>query len=217
MQFDLHVHIESVRKKHFLPEIFKYASKVGLNGLAITEHDDMNEYARYKKEADRAGLILIPAEEVSAKEGDILVYGLQESILGKGLSVDEVIEKTHAQDAIAVAAHPYYPFRSVNGLIEKARFDGVEVLNARGELYGESNVRARKICDEIGIIKTAGSDAHRLEWIGKGRVSFSNEITNTDDAIAELKRKDHEILNLVNGRMEAVFEFIRNKGREHLF
>jgi len=157
MKGDLHIHSKYSPDSRSDPEeIIKYSVKLGLDFICISDH---NKFNIYKSES----IITISGEEVSSIDGHILALFIEHEI-PKGLTQIETIEKIHDAGGIAVLAHPY---RIVNGIGKKyvKSFDAVEVKNSR---CGKGcNNRANNLSNSLNVGKTAGSDAHFINEVGR--------------------------------------------------
>ncbi|NLE04490.1 MAG: PHP domain-containing protein, partial [Crenarchaeota archaeon] len=86
--FDLHVHTRCPRKNFFKSlsdgvsspkEIVYFAKKIGLKGIAITNHNSMDGITDVIEEGKRRGLMIVPGCEISASDRtEILVYGIKD-------------------------------------------------------------------------------------------------------------------------------------------
>src|SRR5262245_45587549 len=82
-----------------------------LDVLAVTDHDEIRgalaarEFARARPEL---GIDVVVGEEISTRNGHLLGLFLEETV-PPGLSALETIERVHAQNGVAVAAHPFHP------------------------------------------------------------------------------------------------------------
>lgn len=159
-------------------EIIKSAEDVGLDGLAITDHDNLEGAIKASKiETD---LLIIKGCEISSRDGHILAYGISE-LIPKGLGASETIDMIHAQDGLAVASHPYDSRRSgVGDLIHSLPFDAIEALNGH---YINDKGRTRRICEEKSYPMVAGTDAHMAKEVGSCYTLFES----IDDYKAEIK------------------------------
>ena len=157
MKGDLHIHSKYSPDSRTEPDdIIKYSVKLGLDFISISDH---NKFNKYKSES----IIIIPGEEVTSIDGHILALFIEEEI-PKGLSQMETIDRIHDSGGIAILAHP---FRMVNGIGKKYvnSYDAVEVKNSR---CGKGcNRKALKLANQLNVGKTAGSDAHFLNEIGR--------------------------------------------------
>ncbi len=165
MKCDLHIHsFYSLHDGVNSPEdILKYAIKIRLDAVAITDHDTLNGFFNGKEFAEKRNITLISGMEVSSSDGHILGLFIRDEI-PRGLSAKETIERIHDQGGLAVAAHPYdFLRRGVGDLTKTLNFDGIEVLNGRNYFV---NGKAKKAAEECGIAPTGGSDAHIIDEVG---------------------------------------------------
>lgn len=187
MKFDLHVHSNNSKDGLVKPEeLLIQAKKIGLNGLAITDHSKFTWSKSLEFQAQKLGMILIPAEEVRAKEGDILAYGISDEI-EPNLPAKDVISRIHEQGGIAVAAHPFkslYHTKCVGLKIAKLPFDAIEVFNSRSY----NNKRAQKWAKKLNLPGIAGSDAHTLEEVGNAVTIL--EAKNFQEVLEKIKSSE---------------------------
>jgi predicted metal-dependent phosphoesterase TrpH len=173
MKFDLHIHSTYSDGRADVKEIIKAATRSGLDGIAITDHDTMKGIPaarRYIKE-QKLDLILIPGIEVNTLEGHLLVLGVEKPPERKK-SPEETIEKAHELGGIANVPHPYHPFRHAIGRIPNA--DAVEVYNSK-HLFGLANGRAKLEARRRGMSMVAGSDSHFADTVGLGVTEIEAE------------------------------------------
>jgi predicted metal-dependent phosphoesterase TrpH len=173
MKFDLHIHSTYSDGHVGVKEIVKAATRSGLDGIALTDHDTMRGIPaarRYIKE-QKLDLILIPGIEVSTSEGHLLVLGVDKPPERKK-SPEETIEMAHELGGIANVPHPYHPFRHAIGRIPNA--DAVEVYNSK-HLFGLANGRAKFEAQRRGMTMVAGSDSHFAETVGLGVTEIEAE------------------------------------------
>lgn len=164
-------------------DIIKQAQKLGIGCLALTDHDNMDGYLKAKKCAKKAGILLIPAEEVSSHSGHILALGIQETIR-PNMSLEDSIYEIHRQGGIAVAAHPFDRRRW--GMGESAsRCDAIEVFNALS-LDRVPNNYALELAIENKKPMIAGSDAHSTKMMGHGLVEM--ECDDVDSCIKAIRK-----------------------------
>jgi predicted metal-dependent phosphoesterase TrpH len=183
MRLDLHVHsIHSNDGSATPKEIIGQAQKYGINGLAITDHNSLEGAAQAKSEA--AGLndfVVVRGVEVSAKEGHILVYGIDEPIKNDLHAVD-VAQRARELGGIAVAAHPFRFWTGVGErVVRKVDFAAIEGLNSRS--HKTANARAKGIAAQLGKPAIGGSDAHNLSMIGVGVTVFESHVESEEQVI----------------------------------
>lgn len=179
MKADLHVHTEfSPDGYTTMEQLVETAKAHGIGCIAVTDH---NEFKAYDLLKDNKDVIIIPAEEVSSKEGHIVALGI-DRLIPRGYSIQETIDMIHEAGGYAIAAHPY---RWWSGLGEKNTmkypFDGIEARNARS--IPSANIKSERLAKKIGKPITAGSDAHTPGRIGWGYVELPDTIANWREAV----------------------------------
>jgi len=171
MKIDIHTHSSYSDGVNTPGEMVRYAKKIGLDGIAITDHnviDGAIKALKYNSE----DFTVIPGIEVSSEEGHILGLGITE-LIERAIPAEEVVERIHELGGIAIAAHPYDRFRSgVGDLIYKIDFDAIEVINGRTILTTRD---MRKIAKNIKLPKVGGSDAHSLDELGSVSIVVDND------------------------------------------
>lgn len=187
LSLDIHVHSEaSFDGRDPVDLLLEQAEAVGLDGIAITDHDRMWATHEAVQRGPLYDLVVIPGVEVSTADGHVLALGVENEI-HPGLSFTETIERIRDDGGIAVVPHPYQ--RSRSGVLanistdELATADAIEVYNSR-LLTGRSNRQARQFAKRRGLPMTAGSDAHICEMVGQA-VTKVDPPEKTVDAILE--------------------------------
>jgi len=176
MQIDMHCHSYYSRDGISSPEaLLRQAKKRGLDGIALTDHNNTRGWQRAEKAADELGLLLIKGEEIKIKEnnetiGEILAYFINREINPKGKKIEQIIKEIKDQGGIAIIAHPHHwkkPFKKLEEC--KNLVDGVEVFNSRSQskLGNELSLNFAK---QNNLPMTAGSDGHTTCEIGRSYV-----------------------------------------------
>lgn len=162
LRLDLHVHTEYSRDA-FCPiaRMVEAARARGLNGMAITDHNTVGGHSEAKKFSKR-GFLIIPGLEVTSADCHVVGLGVSKPI-PKFLPAKETVKRIKEQGGVAIAAHPFALGRKP-GLIYKAKFDAIEVLNSRALFL--SNPLARRFAERHKIPMVAGSDAHHPDEVG---------------------------------------------------
>lgn len=170
MKLDLHVHTKYSKDCKTEPSaVVEYALKLGLEGIAVTDHDTINGGVAARKLAPENFSVII-GSEIKTDRGEVIGYFLNQEI--DKHEFHEVVEEIKAQGGIAVVSHPYDPFRphSFSPRDEDASLlDGVEVYNSRC-LLARANKMAMNYAKKHALLITAGSDAHTLGEIGASGV-----------------------------------------------
>ncbi|MFB6232936.1 MAG: CehA/McbA family metallohydrolase [Haloarculaceae archaeon] len=170
--------------------LLEQAAGVGLDALAVTDHDAIEGSLEAAGKAADYGLVGIVGMEVTSAVGHILALGIDD-LVPSGLSYDETLDRIHEQGGIAVVPHPFQ--KSRHGVAphvsddQLASADALEVYNSR-LFTGRSNRQAETFAVERGLPMTAGSDAHISELIGQAVTEVGADEASAEailDAIRE--------------------------------
>ena len=190
---DLHIHTNFSRDGQSSPkEIINSAILKGLKCVCITDHGTIKGAINAMKFAFDKNILVVPGIEILSKSGDILGINIKRKI-PNGLSVRETIKRIRKNGGIAVIPHPFdKPFTGFWGgkkSINDARPDAIEVFNA-SVFFNSSNKIALDFSREKNLCFTAGSDAHKKEFVGRGYIEIEDNIFSEEDVIsAIMKRK----------------------------
>ena len=103
---DLHIHtIYSYNGTASLPAILKRAQQIGLNVIAITDHDEIAGSLRALELASIYRVEVIPRIEVTTAEGDLLALNVTEKIQ-RDLPLIDTILKVGELGGFCIAPHP---------------------------------------------------------------------------------------------------------------
>ncbi len=173
MKADLHVHTcYSPDSTLPLETIIQRVQKVGLDCVAITDHNTIEGALRLK---EMAPFQVIISEEVMTSHGEIIGYFLTEEI-PRGLPPEEVLTRIRSQGAVTALPHPFdgfgrHPLEPAKREKLLSQIDIIEAFNARS-LSLKYSVQAQAFADKHGLLKSAGSDAHGWREIGKAYVEM---------------------------------------------
>jgi predicted metal-dependent phosphoesterase TrpH len=175
---ELHTHSElSYDGRDPIGLILEQAEAVGLDALAITDHDEIDASLEAAAIAEEYGLIGIPGSEISSADGHVLGLGVEQQI-PPGLPFGETVDRIREHGGLAVVPHPFQEAR--HGVLEHisrqelTTADAIEVYNSR-LLTGRSNRQARRFAELHDLPMTAGSDAHISEMVGQARTLIDAE------------------------------------------
>ena len=191
LSVELHAHSSlSYDGRDTVDALLREAAAVGLDGLAVTDHDEIEASLEAAERAPGYGLIGVPGMEVTSAAGHVLALGVAE-LVPANLPFDETIDRIHDAGGIAVIPHPFQTSRSgvaANvSAASLARADAIEVYNSR-LLTGRGNRRAKAFAEKHGLPVTAGSDAHIAEMVGRA-VTEVDATEPTVEAILEAIRE----------------------------
>jgi predicted metal-dependent phosphoesterase TrpH len=191
-RFELHCHSmhskrikitwESVSRPR---DIVRTAKKLGLSGIALTDHNVTKGWKEAKKEAKKQGMIFIPGQEVESRQGHVLALGISETV-PNNRHLFETIDNIHGQGGLAIAPHPFDI--KGDGLRNGMRYaDAVEIFNSLN-IDRLSNRLARIKARRLGMPVVAGSDAHTLDMIGSSAVVA--DAYDLDSLLRRIKQGD---------------------------
>ena len=194
---DLHVHtIHSYDGTASIPAVLTRARKIGLNVIAITDHDEIAGSLKALALAPRYGVEVIPGIEITTSEGDLLALNVTEKI-ERGLSLVETVLKVGELGGFCIAPHPMADGISMKSLsaysiIMALRDPNVARVLIAIETYNAttidraSNGYAHILADRLNIAHLGNSDAHIIEAIGLGVTEFPG---NTATELVKAIRK----------------------------
>jgi hypothetical protein len=170
MRFELHCHSHYSKGKKIPVEgldspaqMVRAAKRLGLEGLALTDHSTHSGWKEASLEAKKQNIIFIPGIEISSREGHILGLGLTDYVKS-GLPVEETLDRVREQGAVSIAAHPFDIRREGIGKAS-LKADAIEAFNSMN-LDRVSNRLSRKLALQNSMPTVSGSDAHTKEMLG---------------------------------------------------
>jgi predicted metal-dependent phosphoesterase TrpH len=187
---ELHCHSSlSYDGRDAIDLILGQAEAVGLDALAVTDHDEIEASLEAAELAPEYGLVGIPGMEVSTAAGHVLALGVRE-LVPPGLSFGETLGRIRDRGGIAIVPHPYQESRS--GVLasitesELTAADAIEVYNSR-LLTGRANRQAERFARRHGMAMTAGSDAHISEMVGQAVTRIDADERTVDAILAAIR------------------------------
>jgi Predicted metal-dependent phosphoesterases (PHP family) len=181
LSVELHCHSAlSYDGRDTVDALLARAAEVGLDAVAVTDHDEIEASLNAVELAPEYDLVGIPGMEVTTAVGHVLALGVREAVPA-GRSFEETLDRIDALGGTAVVPHPFHRSRSgVMANIDRDRLaaaDAIEVFNSR-LLTGRGNRKAERFARERGLPMTAGSDAHIAGMVGQAVTTV--DIGDTD-------------------------------------
>ena len=193
---DLHMHsIFSYDGTATVPAVLSKARDIGLDVVAITDHDEIRGALQAEQLGPRYGLNIIPGVEVTTAEGDLLALGIHDRVPA-GLSLINSLLRVRDLGGFCVIPHLMaggMGMKSLNyGTVRKATRHpeaggiilGIETINATA-LDRQSGVFADLLAHRTRISRVGNSDAHVLDAIGLGVTEFPGR--TIDDLLLALR------------------------------
>lgn len=200
MRIDLHIHTRprsscsQIDPKELLP----HACRIGLDGLCLTEHQDLWSPREVEEMAGEAGIQIFLGNEITTNQGDILVFGYEENVKGV-VMIQELRKRVESDGGLMIAAHPFRGFllfgigqlqMTVEEACQRTLFkyvDGVEIFNSK--VTDPENEMARQVAERLGLLAVAGSDAHRIGDVGRGVTILEDPVRNERELIEALRTR----------------------------
>jgi hypothetical protein len=176
---DLHIHSTySHDATTTVRAVLKHAADVGLDVIALTDHDEIRGSLEARDLAHKYGVEVIPGAEVSTKEGHLLALFV-EKLPPAGLTLVDTLIYIGKLGGVAIAPHPFNNFavslsmEAVVGALTNPRakgvLKGIETHNMSTQSF---DTVAQKLSIYLPLAKTGSSDAHVYWAIGAGRTEF---------------------------------------------
>ena len=195
---DLHLHtIYSYDGTAALSAVLNRAKQLGLDVIAITDHDEIRGALKALELAPNYGVEVIPGIEITTADGDLLAFFITEKV-DAGLSLIETVLRVRELGGVCVAPHPMaggMGMKSLSGrTILKALRNpqvaetliGIETYNGTA-IDRISNQYANILASQLHIAKTGSSDAHTIDTMGFGVTEFEGR--TAADLVSALRNK----------------------------
>lgn len=197
MRMDLHLHTEvSHDCKTALRDIPAWMLRTNTRVIAVTDHDQQRGGPELQQLIQDMGLddrlSVIPGEEVTTSEGELIGLFLKERIEPK-LSPEETVRQIKAQGGLVLLQHGFDPLKRYRLRPEATAriaddIDIVETFNSRLSRHHWNRVAA-----EWGAARnlpfSAGSDAHTLRDIGEAWVETPFRLIHTPEELLAALRE----------------------------
>jgi len=153
-------------------------------------------YRLLKEECEKRGLLLYQGAELRFDEccNDYLLYGYPDELLAEPeevfhMGIAAFAPLAREAGALLIQAHPY---RKKCTPAFACYLDGVEVLNLNPR-HDSRNDRAAEYAALHGLLRTSGSDCHRIEDVGAGGI-LAGELPEDTAGLVRLLRSGNYTL-----------------------
>nr|MDO8087167.1 hypothetical protein [Candidatus Sigynarchaeum springense]MDO8118921.1 hypothetical protein [Candidatus Sigynarchaeota archaeon] len=162
-----------------------------ITAFTVTDHNTTRGLKYARRACELLGLPFVPGIEISAKEGHLVAYGLEQWNKGAyQLTVDEVIDACRAANAVVVVAHPMDKRMGIKKLMFEPRIfkrvDGFEYYNGATPLNAVNLVK-HGLGPLHGLCRYAGSDCHSSVLFCKFHVLVDAASDKLDDALEAMR------------------------------
>jgi predicted metal-dependent phosphoesterase TrpH len=199
---DLHMHtIYSYDGTASVPAVLRRAKQLGLDVIAITDHDEIAGSLKAMELASSYGVEVIPGMEITTADGDLLAFNITEKV-PPYLPVQETILRVGALGGFCIVPHPMaggMGMKSMSAItiLKALRNPEVAKILIAIEAYNAtaidrlSNQSARLLAKRLPIARVGNSDAHVLSAIGLGATEFAG--STAADLISALRNRKTRI------------------------
>jgi predicted metal-dependent phosphoesterase TrpH len=200
MRVDLHIHTRPKSPCSAIDPsvLLEAAARAGLDGICLTEHQNRWSPEEVSELAHGNGIRVFQGNEITTSQGDILVFGYDRDLKGV-VPVQDLRKEVETAGGLMIAAHPFRGFLlfgitqlqlDVEQGCKRAVFqhvDGLEIHNCK--VTDPENDMARRVAERLGLLGVAGSDAHRLDEVGRCVTVFEREIRTERELVEELRAR----------------------------
>lgn len=188
MLVDLHIHESkySLDSHVSLEKIVEEAKRKGLDGIAITDHDDIQIKEEAEALSRKLNYPIFVGVEYLTLEGDIVAFGIDEVPEGR-IPAQEFVNLVNEAGGVCISAHP---FRTNNRGLKDNLYTiqglaGIEGYN--GSTDEKNNLKAVESAKKLGIQVVGSSDAHHQVAVGRFATKLPFPVKNVDELIKAIK------------------------------
>jgi predicted metal-dependent phosphoesterase TrpH len=192
MRYDLHAHTAEYSPCSAIAaeELCRLAVALGIDGIALTEHDlwrPPDELAALRTRYPE--LTIFAGMERSCREGHFLVF-LPEGVDPRGSlppnTVHTLSPWTHDRGGLLIWAHPFrFESRRIPFWLGNVPIDGIEVTSSNMSL--QLSDLAESVATEYGILPLSNSDAHDAESLGRHWNEFDTDLQSVAQLIGYVR------------------------------
>ncbi len=195
IKVDLHIHTLDDPKDaldYSAHELLARAASLGFEVLAITLHDAVFDRAEVFADAQRMGILLIPAAEMRLEGADVILLNVTAAEVESLRTLDDLAElrARRGPSLFTIAPHPFYVLGGSIGekLVERIDlFDAIELCHFWGRFFNP-NRRAVEVAKRFNKPLIATSDAHRLHAFGANFTTIRRPAELTVESVIDALR-----------------------------
>lgn len=216
MKADLHIHSNFSDGSSSPEEIVDKAIEKGLDCICVSDHQEVEGAIRAMKYAFDKNILVIPGIEILTFSGEILGINVRK-VIPDGLSAEETVKQIRNQKGLVVIPHPFhwpgYHFRGGEEKILSLFPDAVEIFNA-SVFYSFVNKKALDLSRKNNLAFTAGSDAHRAEFVGRAYLEIDRNVSSEKEFLEEIKKGEGRVGGTALSRLELFRNFSKSDVRK---
>ncbi len=194
-KIDLHIHTLDDPKDvidYSAHQLLERARALGFGVLAITLHDAVFDRPEVFADAEKMGILLIPAVELRLQGADVIVLNVTAAEAARVKDFDDLraLRARRGKSIFTIAPHPFYVLGGSIGprlSDEIDCFDAIEFCHFHHRLLNP-NRRAVEAAKSYGKPMIATSDAHRLQAFGRHFTSIQRPAElSAENVFAEIR------------------------------
>ncbi|MBI5950050.1 MAG: PHP domain-containing protein [Chloroflexi bacterium] len=199
---DLHIHTTySYDGTASVRDVLGKAKQLGLNVIAVTDHDEIAGALKAVEYAPKYGVEVIPGSEITTADGDLLAFFIREKVPAR-LPLVETVLRVRELGGFCIAPHPMAGGMGMKSLGKRVILEalrnpqvadtllGIETYNA-SVIDRISNQYAHILASRLDIAHVGNSDAHVVDAIGLGATEFEGD--SAADLLVTLKAKSTRV------------------------
>ncbi|MCY6354442.1 CehA/McbA family metallohydrolase [Clostridium sp. ZS2-4] len=206
--YELHTHTNHSDGKHTLMELALSASKLGLKGIAMTDHNTISTYKDIENMKNIANINILKGLEWTTFYGHVLLLGLKEYVDWRDITKENFSKKIQVAKGKVELIGIAHPFRIGSPIATGCyleytvedwnKIDYIEVWSGMFPSIKQQNIRAFKLWTELlnkgfRISAVSGRDWHKStpedKYIAATYIGIDSEKGHKDNSIFEAIKK----------------------------
>jgi predicted metal-dependent phosphoesterase TrpH len=187
---DLHAHSAPLSRDSGVSadRLVAQASRRGLDGVVLTEHNAIWSGDELRALSERHGVWVLPGMEIGTDVGHVLVYGLGR-FTPELLEVESLRRIAQSEGAVMALAHPMRPFHGRHAPRDRYAewFDALEAVN--GDHADTDGGPFEQLARRIGVGAIGGSDVHSEQAVGRVVTAFDSPVTDIGDLVDHIRTR----------------------------
>ncbi len=182
---DLHIHSWASDGEAHPSEIVRYARRVGLHVISVTDHDTFAGSVLARAAAGSGGPIVVFGAEFRTEWGDVLVLCEEPIPLIRNPYV--LRDLANSFNCLLIPAHPFDIMRlGIGWRIREQLWDSIECFNMGSDPV--TNLASITYCRLHRVSCLANSDAHVLSMIGPCRTLIEVDELSAEDVLESIRK-----------------------------
>ena len=215
---DMQLHSDLGDGLSSIEQILDAAERVGLDVIALTDHDDVRGAFNLRDLASRRSspVEVVTGVEITTRSGHLLALWIEDDI-PLFCPLAEAVARVHRAGGVTIVPHPlsYLTFSVGEGALRQLERAGGERMVDAIELQNPSwagRVRVRRAewlnTNVLHAATTGSSDAHHCDLVGTSWTDFAGRTA------ADLRRAIEERSTVPNGRGWSVREHLGGAAKQ---